>query len=291
MKPSRSGSRYGLASGGEEYMPLWDSVQRGLEKASQEAARIARTQRLRSNIDGLSRQMYAQNNAIFNKTMELFVSGQLTQSELLPLCQEMINLQQQLNQAQNELKQLQAQSNQPPASGPGPQMQAGSSSLPPGPTAYPSTGEPLAPPLYAPPPPDYQTYLDSTHAAGIPDVPPPPPGVEPLSISSIETSRMSTGASPLAERRFCTICQAELLSNHAFCQNCGAPVQTVGTGQLPTMRAGYAPLPSDASTQETMRASTPNYPTTAPGAKDNANIVQPPVDNTSSQEVDNHEGV
>src|SRR6266480_6657365 len=113
-------------------MPLWDSVQRGLEKASQEAARIARTQRLRSNIDGLSRQMYAQNNAIFNKTMELFVSGQLTQSELLPLCQEMINLQQQLNQAQNELKQLQAQSSQPP-----------------GPTSYPSTGEPST--SYAPP--------------------------------------------------------------------------------------------------------------------------------------------
>src|SRR5436189_6159964 len=87
----------------EEYMPLWDSVQRGLEKASQEAARIARTQRLRSTIDGLARQLNMQHNAIFNKTMDLFVTGQLTQSELLPLCQEMINLQQQMNQAQNEL--------------------------------------------------------------------------------------------------------------------------------------------------------------------------------------------
>ena len=93
-------------------MPLWDSVQRSLEKASQEAARIARTQRLRSIIDGLSRQINTQNNAIVNKAMDLFVSGQLTQSELLPLCQEMMNLHQQLNQAQNELKQLQAQANQ-----------------------------------------------------------------------------------------------------------------------------------------------------------------------------------
>ena len=269
-------------------MPLWDSVQRGLEKASQEAARIARTQRLRSNIDGLSRQMYAQNNAIFNKTMELFVSGQLTQSELLPLCQEMINLQQQLNQAQNELKQLQAQSSQPPASGPGPQMQAGSSSLPPGPTAYPSTGEPLAPPLYAPPPPDYQTYLDSPHAADIPDVPPPPPGVEPLTVSSIETIQMSKEASQMAETRLCSICQAKLLPNHAFCQNCGAPV---ATAELPTMRASYAPAPFDVSTQEAMRASTPNYPSTAPRGKDNAHIVQSSIDKTSSQEADHNEEV
>ena len=44
----------------EEYMPLWDSVQRSLEKASQEAARIAKTQRLRSTIDGLTRQVNTQ---------------------------------------------------------------------------------------------------------------------------------------------------------------------------------------------------------------------------------------
>jgi hypothetical protein len=265
-------------------MPLWDSVHRGLEKASQEAARIARTQRLRSNIDGLSRQMYAQNNAIFNKTMELFVSGQLTQSDLLPLCQEMINLQQQLNQAQNELKQLQAQSSQPPASGP--QTQAGSSLLPPGPTSYPSTGEPSVP--YAPPPPDYQTYLDSTHATGIPDVPPPPPGVEPLTVSSIETIQMSKGASQMAETRLCSICQAKLLPDHAFCQNCGA---SVGAAELPTMRAGYVPAPSNVSTQEAMRAGTPNYPSTAPGGKDSLHLAQLPIDKTSSQEVDHNEEV
>src|SRR5438876_6477165 len=96
----------------EEYMPLWDSVQRSLEKASQEAARIAKTQRLRSIIDGLTRQINTQNNSILNKTLDLFIAGQLTQSELLPLCQELANLQQQLNQAQTELKQLQASPSQ-----------------------------------------------------------------------------------------------------------------------------------------------------------------------------------
>ncbi|MDQ6662118.1 MAG: hypothetical protein M3Z24_14280, partial [Chloroflexota bacterium] len=81
-------------------MPLWDSVHRGLEKASQEASRIARTQRLRSNIDTFARQITTQQSNLLSKTMELFTSGQLTQNELTPLCQELVNLQQQLNQAQ-----------------------------------------------------------------------------------------------------------------------------------------------------------------------------------------------
>src|SRR6266516_2253251 len=117
-------------------MPLCDSVQRGLEKATQEATRLARTQRLRSTIDGLTRQLNAQNIAICNKTMELFAAEQLTHSELLPLCQEMVNLQQQLNQAQNELKQVQAQASQAQTSGP--QTQTGTSNpyLPPGPAPY-----------------------------------------------------------------------------------------------------------------------------------------------------------
>src|SRR5207248_1390942 len=66
----------------EEYMPLWDSVQRSLEKASQEAARIAKTQRLRSIIDGLNRQINTQHSSIVNKAMDMFVSGQLTTAQL-----------------------------------------------------------------------------------------------------------------------------------------------------------------------------------------------------------------
>ena len=87
-------------------MPLWDSVHRGLEKASQEAARIARAQRLRATVDGLSRQMQLQNSLLINKAMELFIAGQLTQNELLPLCQALAQLQYQLNQAQIEMTQL-----------------------------------------------------------------------------------------------------------------------------------------------------------------------------------------
>jgi zinc-ribbon domain len=231
-------------------MPLWDSVHRSLEKASQEAARIARAQRLRSIIDGLSRQINTQNNAIVNKAMDLFVSAQLTQSELIPLCQEMMNLHQQLNQAQIELKQLQAQANQSQSS------QVPSAPLPP--QSMPNPNQPLPPvttesgqepyttasteseqnALYAPPPPEYQSYMDSTTSN---TVPPPPPGMEPLTVSAIETMRISMAPSSAPSQtgsRLCTVCHTEIQPNMPFCHNCGAPVQDSDSLHSPTMRAG-----------------------------------------------------
>jgi len=233
-------------------MPLWDSVQRSLEKASQEAARIARTQRLRSIIDGLSRQINTQNNAIVNKAMDLFVSGQLTQSELLPLCQEMMNLHQQLNQAQIELKQLQAQANQsqssqvspaplPPQSMPNPNQLPPPVTTEPGQVPYTTAsteGEQNA--LHAPPPPEYQSYMDSTTSN---TVAPPPPGMEPLTVSAIETMRinMAPSLSPAPSQtgsRLCTVCRTEIQPNMPFCHNCGAPVQEGDSLHSPTIRAG-----------------------------------------------------
>ncbi len=155
-------------------MNIWDSVHRSLEKASQEAARIAKTQRLRFTIDALSRQINTHNSTLVSKVMELFTAGQLTQSELLPLCQELNNLQQQVEQANNELRLLQ---NQGPQSTPA--------------NPYTGPGE-TAPTMYAPPPPpsDYQQYEHNTIAA--PPPPPPPPGGEPLTTSAIETVAMDT---------------------------------------------------------------------------------------------------
>ena len=196
-------------------MPLWDSVQRSLEKASQEAARMAKTQRLRYTIDGLSRQISTQSNNIVNKTMDLFSAGELTQSELLPSCQEITNLQQQLNQAQNELKQIQA--TQPQTTGP--------QTMPGAPNPYLSSG------------PEYQSYLDSTQGG---TVAPPPPGVESLTVSSTETIQISAGVAPppSAVAGRCAVCHAELAPNNAFCHSCGAPVQDINSPQLPTVRGG-----------------------------------------------------
>src|SRR5437868_13388927 len=127
-------------------MNLWDSVHRGLEKASQEAARIAKIQRLRGNIDHFSRQIHIQHDILLRKVMELFNSGQLTQSELIPLCQELMSLQQQLHVFHNELKHLQS---------------LGAPAVQP--------AQPAAP--IAPPPPEYQAYNDTT----VPVPAPPPP--------------------------------------------------------------------------------------------------------------------
>ncbi len=253
-------------------MPLWDSVQRSLEKASQEAARIARTQRLRSIIDGLSRQINTQNNAIVNKAMDLFVSGQLTQSELLPLCQEMMHLHQQLNQAQIELKQLQAQTNQsqsspaplPPQSMPNPNQSFPPVTVEPGQEPYTTAStEKDQNAVYAPPPPEYQSYMDSTTSN---TVPPPPPGMEPLTVSAIETMRISMASSlssALSQTgsRLCTVCRTEIQQNMPFCHNCGASVQDSDSLHSPTMRAGsFEQL--DAHGQATQLASAGSaYPT------------------------------
>ena len=214
-------------------MPLWDSVQRSLEKASQEAARIAKTQRLRSTIDGLSRQVNTQQTTIFNRTMDLFIAGQLTQSELLSLCQEMVQFQQQLNQAQLELKQLQSSQAQGQPNQYAPTTEVGSG---PAPMPYPPTAEEQLQTGYAPPLPEYQSYLDSTQEGA---VPPPPPGVEPLTVSAMETVMMtSADAAPAVNKQFCLVCHAELPPNIAFCYSCGAPVQNAYSSHSPTIRAG-----------------------------------------------------
>ncbi len=182
-------------------MNIWDSVQRGLEKATHEAARIAKAQRLRTTLEGLSKQIETQQGAIVSKAMELFQHGQLTQNELFVLCQELHNYQQQFIQAQSELKQVQ--------SNPGTQgTQANSATI------------------YVQPP--YQPY-DST----IPSlVPPPPPGVTPLTVSSFDTIVV---ASPQSEQTHCSACQAILVPGNAFCHNCGASVHPDAVYQ-PTIR-------------------------------------------------------
>jgi hypothetical protein len=213
-------------------MPLWDSVQRSLEKATQEAARIAKTQRLRSIIDGLSRQVNTQQTMIFNRTMDLFLVGQLTQGELVPLCQELVQFQQQLSQAQFELKHLQSSQAQPGAPGQYPPATDGSGGATPAP--YAPGGEESAQSAY-------QAYLDSTQ--GI-TVPPPPPGVEAPTIAAMETVIMTPAA---ANGQRCRVCQAELAPGVAFCHNCGAPVQDASAAHSPTIRAGQ---PGEGSEQQ-----------------------------------------
>jgi hypothetical protein len=185
-------------------MNIWDSVHRGLEKASQEAARIAKIQKLRSTIDGVSRQINTQHGTLITTTMDLFAAGKLTQPELLSLCQELTRLHQQLTQAQNELRLAQSQVQGAAPSGTPDQ-------LPPG-APYARGGE-YPPTVYAPP------YIDST--LPIP-APPPPPDTEPATVSSLET--VSVVSAPTGDALLCSICHAELVTGNAYCHNCGSPV-------------------------------------------------------------------
>ena len=248
-------------------MPLWNSVHRGLEKASQEAARIARTQRLRSTIDGLTRQANTQSTNLIDKALELFTAGQLMQSELLPICQELVSLRQQINDAQMELKQLQA--SQPPAVATGSQVEGPVTYPPTMPMSIPytpveSSGD-LPPTVYAPPPPGYQSYLASVGGSDV--TAPPPPDVGPLTISSMETMMMgldtagssATPAVPQPVSQTCPACRTEIQPGHAFCSNCGTPVQNSDALYLPTMRASAAES-AYASDQETVRAGTAEPP-------------------------------
>lgn len=187
----------------ESDMNIWDSVQRGLEKATHEAGRIARAQRLRATLEGLAKQIETHQGAIVGKAMELFQNGQLTQSELLVLCQELSSFQQQFVQAQAELKQIQNQSNQ---------------------IAQTVQATPTA--AYTQQP--YQSYDGTLPAL----VPPPPPGMEPHTISSLETIRVE--APPLEQLR-CDTCQTILVPGNAFCHNCGTLINTNASIQ-PTIR-------------------------------------------------------
>ncbi len=229
-------------------MPLWDSVQRGLEKASQEAARIARTQRLRNTIDGLTRQANTQSNNLIDKALELFTAGQLIQSELLPICQELVSLRQQINDAQTELKQIQA--SQPPAAATTGQVEGPVTYPPTMPVSMPYTpaesSADLPPTIYAPPPPGYQSYLESVGGGDV--TAPPPPDIESLTISSMETVMMgkdtagepATPAVPQPTSQTCPACRTEIQPGHAFCPNCGTLVQNSDALHLPTMRASAA---------------------------------------------------
>lgn len=219
-------------------MNLWDSVHRGLEKASQEAARIARIQRLRSTADTLHRQISNQQGMLIARAMETFREGRMIQGELLPICQELASLQLQLEQAQNELKQPQ---NQGPITTP--------SSVPPTIPALPITGPGSEPPINTQPAPTYQNFTEQApppppseyplYAPTIPvPPPPPPPGLEPGNIDAMATTIMSGENFPATnQQRPCPQCGIIALANQAYCQNCGTLLENRDAAQLPTQRS------------------------------------------------------
>lgn len=220
-------------------MNIWDSVHRGLEKASQEAARIAKIQRLRSIMDTLLQQLNTQEGLVISKSMDLYLSGQLPPGELLTACQQLEATHQRINQLQNELNQLQSQQNANTASqgnqsnlrGQGTQ---GTQGMPDAQATQ--LIAPDAPSAYAPPPPGYQPF----DSAIPPLVAPPPPGIDIQSGQGGQSTEAIGIVSPpqLVERNHCPVCHVALIPGNAFCHNCGTPVAFAADAQQPTVRSG-----------------------------------------------------
>ncbi|GCE06180.1 zinc ribbon domain-containing protein [Dictyobacter aurantiacus] len=209
-------------------MNLWDSVHRSLEKASNSAGRIARIQRTRSQIEILGRQLTAQEQDVLKQVMELYVAGMLTQPELLTPCQNLFNSHQQLSQARAELQLLMSQG---PAVPPQETHETTYTSQ--------SDGSHTAP-----------VYADTT----VPVIPPPPPGLTPLTIHSQETmiveevapdtDKVDLAAAPTrlegapaqAPARQCPGCGTAIQARDLYCPACGRALHPHMEEQLPTAR-------------------------------------------------------
>jgi hypothetical protein len=129
----------------EDTMSFLESVQHGIERASEEAARLAKIQHLHSVANDLNAKSNQENHELVAKAMELFQGGKLAQTELASFCQQITTYQQQIAEVQEEIKKIQAEGQQPAAA---PQVPA--AGYPPYPA--PPPGYPPYPYPYAYPP-------------------------------------------------------------------------------------------------------------------------------------------
>lgn len=167
-------------------MSFLESIQHGLEKASQEAARIAKIQHLHNVVTDLNFKVSQQGQNLVAKAMDMYQQGVLAQGELTTICHQITEYQQQLKEVQEELQRLQtaedaaAQQAAPavpaPAGYPGyppaPPAQAyAAGTVPPGYPAYPA---PAVYPPYAPPA-GYPGYSPASPAQPVPPQAPAAP--------------------------------------------------------------------------------------------------------------------
>ncbi len=90
-------------------MGFLDSVQHGIEKASQEAARLAKIQHLHSIITDLTYKSNHESQSLVGKALELFQGQQLTQAELTPFAQQIVAYSQQIAEVQAEIQKVEAE--------------------------------------------------------------------------------------------------------------------------------------------------------------------------------------
>ena len=87
-------------------MSFLESLQHGLEKASQEAARITKIQHLHNVVNDLTFKITQQGEKLIEQAMEMYRGGHLGQGELVAICQQIATYQQNISEVREELERL-----------------------------------------------------------------------------------------------------------------------------------------------------------------------------------------
>lgn len=267
-------------------MSFLESIQHGLEKASQEAARITKIQHLHNVANDLTFKASQQGESLVAKAMEMYHGGILAQGELTAICQQLATYQQQLNEVHEELQRLQkpedeaAQQAAPvppapagyPAYPPAPPAQSNATgTVPPGYPPYPApqAGYPPYPaPAGYPPYPaqaGYPAYTGTPTQPGYPTYPASPSG-EPPTRPGAPAQISETDTQPLT------------VSNEPPTRP-GAPAQESTDEAQPqaTAHKSAARHHTAAQAQEAPAASSSNQAGPAPAAGTYANGALPPI--------------
>src|SRR6185312_12328386 len=168
-------------------MSFLESIQHGLEKASQEASRITKIQHLHNVVNDLNFKAAQEGQALLAKAMEMYHQGILAQGELTAICQQIATYQQQINEVHEELQRLQSDAPEADVQIPQPPQPAQAyapGAVPPGyppypapPAGYPPYPAPQGYP-YPAPPAGYAPY-PAAPQPGYPAAPPSPSGEPP----------------------------------------------------------------------------------------------------------------
>jgi hypothetical protein len=158
-------------------MSFLESIQHGLEKASQEASRITKIQHLHNVVNDLNVKATQEGQTLINKAMDMYYQGVLAQGELTAICQQIATYQQQLNEVHAELERLQHKTDEEEPQLPLPPQ--------PAPQAY----APGAVPPYPVPPAGYPAYPAPGYPAPQVGYPyPAPAGYQPYPTAPLPSS-------------------------------------------------------------------------------------------------------
>ena len=215
-------------------MSFLESIQQGLEKASQKAAQLTKIQHLHNIANDLTFKASQQGQNLVAKAMEMYRNGTLAQGELTAICQQIATYEQQLGEVNEELERLKSPEDAAQAEMPAPPVATEyPAHLPPPPQGYPAG---TMPPSYVPyPTPQvsytaYSTPVQPGYPVSPSGEPPTRPGA-PVQESEIPTQMSASSSEPPTRP--------------------GAPVQE---SELPTQLVNTPPDQPTISAQETQVA-------------------------------------